>query len=262
MIGFNETPSFYDSNEKFIKYLGQTSYYKMLQNCVNKIINVVKPNNILELGFGTGATSMMLAEENKNCKITSVDIREEMKTLAEKNANDIGLKNIEFITEDMLDYINNAAKVPEMMFLLYSFHHIEDPLIKKEEFLKKCFLKMPTGGRLCIAETFLPESINIAHEKSETKKLWGERIFEAYSSTFWASLSGLSEEEIAFSKDVARYSLDNEERAGELVYNRDNEYLVTMNWLTQKAIEIGYIVEISEYCNSIGDGVVLLKKAG
>lgn len=87
----------------------------------------------------------------------------------------------------------------------------------------------------------------------------GSRLKEAYSGTFWASLSGINKEDFKFSKEVAQYFLDNEERVGVLVSKRDNEYLVKMSWLINTALEIGFEVEISEYCNSVSDGVILLK---
>lgn len=261
MEGFNKTPSFYDTNEKFKKYLGQTSFYIALQKCVCKLVKLAKPKEILELGFGTGETTVMLAKENLGSNITSVDIREEMKKIAEENAKNNELNNISFHVEDMVKYVEEASNLPEFIVFLYSFHHVEDPLSNKVDFLKECFERMPSNGRLCIAETFLPESTGKLHELSEIKSLWGKRIKESYTSTFWSSLSGLGKENIDEANLISKYSLDNEARAGELVWNRDNEYLVSMGWLVDTAKAIGFEVEISEYCNSVGDGVILLKKA-
>jgi ubiquinone/menaquinone biosynthesis C-methylase UbiE len=128
---FENTQSFYDTSEEFKKYLGQTSYYKMLQHSVSKIVSILKPERILELGFGTGSTSIMLAEENKEIEITAVDLREDMKVIAETDSNKLNLKNISFIVSDMSEYIYNLDKIQDFILFLYSFHHIEDPIEKK-----------------------------------------------------------------------------------------------------------------------------------
>ena len=259
MENFDITPSFYNSDEVFKKYLGETSYYKKLQHAISKIIKIVKPKEIIEFGFGTGETSLMLAKENPNIFIKAIDKRTNMVTIAKKKAKLLNTKNIHFSKGEMVEYVNQEGYLPDFVLLLYSFHHIEDPLEKKIDFLKKAKIKLPKNGRICIAETFLPEGNNELQLEDLTKQLWSERIKEGYASTFWASLTNLSEEGIKKSKKIGQFSADYEAKAGNLVIKRDNEYLIKLSWLKETAEELGYLIELAEPCNSHGEYVVILK---
>ncbi len=117
---------------------------------------------------------------------------------------------------------------------------------------------MPKDGKICVAETFLPDCSNHAILNSKITECWSKRILQGYSSTFWASLDGVSYGDIERAREIARFSMEHEKKAGELVLHRDNEYLVSMNWLLKQANSLGYNVEIAEPCNSVGDAVVLL----
>ena len=187
MKSLSDTPSFYSTEEEFMKYLGQTSYYITLQNCVRKIVSMFNPKEILELGFGVGTTSIILAKDNPNCKITSIDIRKDMRIIAENKANEENVNNIKFITADFTEHIKNTDKLPALVVLLYSFHHIHDPLEKKINFLNDCYQKLPKGGILCIAETFIPNLSLDPLNSAEIVKLWADRSITGYYSTFWAS---------------------------------------------------------------------------
>lgn len=258
MLNFIATPSFYDTEEKFKNYLGQTSFYNKLQYCVSKLVTLANPSNLVDMGIGTGSTTFRLARENPDCNILGIDIRKEMVDQANSISTSYDIHNVTFKTMDMTKYFSFEYEIPDFMVFLYSFHHIEDPLNRKIDFLKLCKEKMSPNSKLCIAETFLPESVSLEDEKSKIQYLWSKRITESYTSTFWASLGGLSKKELASSKEVAKFSLENEYRAGNLVMERNNEYLVKISWLVDIAKKLGFKVDIAEYCNSVGDGVVLL----
>ncbi|MBU7006858.1 class I SAM-dependent methyltransferase [Phosphitispora fastidiosa] len=260
MKDYDKTPSFYKTDEVFQKYLGRTSYYVALQSAVSKIVSLSKPKEILELGTGTGATAHRLAEENPECIIVSIDVREEMVQTAISIASDKGINNVKFLKADMVEYVRNIQVLPELLILLYSFHHIMDPIEEKVGFLKTCLEKLPVGGRICIAETFLPGAKSEIMIEAETRRLWSSRIIEGYASTFWAALDGLSQDNISYAREIAVFSKNNELKAGELVVKRDDEFLVSMDWLCRTAIKTGFVVEIAEPCNSVGDGIVLILK--
>lgn len=261
MKNFDETPSFYNTEEVFKKYLAKTRYYVALQDAVCKVVSFCRPKTILELGSGTGATSFRLAKENKNSSIIAVDMREEMIDVSYKTFHNENLSNINFVKSEMVDYVKNNNELAEIIVMLYSFHHIIDPYENKINFLKLCREKLPKKGRLCIAETFLPECSNPSILKSKIIECWSKRIIEGYSSTFWASLENINSESIQKAKEIASFSMENEKTAGELVIKRDNEYLISMDWLINSAKSLGYIVEIAEPCNAIGDAVVLLSNS-
>jgi len=260
MKDYNQTPSFYNNEEVFKKYLGRTSYYLSLQNAVAKVISLLKPKHIVELGSGTGATVNRIASENKESEFIAVDVRDEMVKVGQNLSNEMNNKNVLFISFDMVKYINECNTLPEFIYMLYSFHHIEDPIDNKHNFLKSCFGKMDSGSRLCIAEAFLPEHTNYIDLQANLKKIWASRSFEGYASTLWESIETFDEQGIEKAREIGRYSYNNEWIAGELVAERDNEYLVTINWLCDTAKEIGFNIDIAEPCNNNGDYVVVLKK--
>jgi SAM-dependent methyltransferase len=258
MDNYTKTPSFYNDEDTFMKYLGQTSYYISLQNSISKIIKLLNPSSVLELGSGTGATSIRLAKENPYINFESVDMREDMIKISNENLKKESLSNLNFIENDMIEYTETLKRIPKFTFMLYSFHHIEDPLEKKITFLRNFKEKMISGDMLCICETFIPEGINEMDLKILSQKMWLYRDLEGYASTFWNSLKSLSKEDIAFSKQVANFSYDYENKAGKNVIDRNEEYLISMKWLSDIAIDIGYDILISEPINNCGDGLVLL----
>ena len=258
MENYKNTPSFYNTKEVFQKYLAMTSYYTILQDAVCKIVKYCNPKTILELGSGTGSTACRLAKENKNSFVIAVDMRKNMIDIGRKISQKKNINNIDFIKSEMVDYIEKQREISEIIVLLYSFHHILDPDENKIEFLRLCRSKLPKNGKICIGETFLPDCSNRAILNSKITECWSKRILEGYSSTFWASLDGISYDSIERAREIANFSMEHEKKAGELVLHRDNEYLVTMNWLLKQATSLGYNVEIAEPCNSVGDAVILL----
>lgn len=251
IMDYTKTPSFYNNEDVFKKFLSETSYYKALQNNVSKLISIIKPNNMLELGFGTGDTALRLAKENPDALIKAVDLRKEMTNIAIENAKKQGLNNVSFITDNMVDYVQHN-QLPEVTIMLYSFHHIEDPISKKINFLKTCKNNMPKKGFLCIAEAFLQENSSVPAQ-------WEKRALEANASTFWNTLSDIDLNSIDFSNNVATYSMDHETKAGELVEKRQDEYLVARPVLCETLKELNFTLIINQDCNSLGEGIVLAK---
>lgn len=260
MSDYFKTPSFYNNDEVFKKYLGQTSHYLSLQNGVSKVVGLTNPKEILELGSGTGATSNRLAVEHPFCKITSVDMRKEMVKVGTSNALALGIDNVSFIEAEMVNYVCSLNKLPEFVVLLYSFHHIQDPLQNKIDFLKECKSKMPDNGILLIGDVFLSESLGEISCERAIKSVWLNRMYESYSSTFWASLEGLSSECIEKSRAIANYSKDNEWEAGNLVWKRQNEYVISLSDFNKIINAVGLKVVLAEPCNSVNDYIILLSK--
>jgi len=239
--------------------LGQTSYYQALQQAVLKVVHLRQPKKVLELGIGTGTTAVEIARLNPSVELTGVDNRQSMIDLALKKAQKEGLDNISFEVGDMQDYGKKAANF-DLTVMLYSFHHLLDPLHHKIDFLQDCYRKMKKGSHVCIAEAFLPEASSDVELLSKTYELWSRRVHEGYASTFWASLSDLSNQAIEQSHSIGKFSLEHEKKAGDLVATRDNEYLVSMSWLVDTAKSIGFHIRIAEPVNAMGDGLVLLEK--
>lgn len=260
MSDYSRTPSFYNTDEVFKKFLGYTSYYLSLQDNISKIVGLTKPKEILELGSGTGATSNRIANEYPFCQITAVDMRDEMVQLGQKNALKLGLHNIQYVKAEMADYVHKMDALPELVIFLYAFHHIEDPIEKKIEFLKDCQSKMPIGGLLCIADIFLPDACDKVARERLIRTFYSYRIQEAYASTFWASLEGLSKSDIEKSQEIGEYSKENEWKAGNLAFLRDNEYMISLDELKSILEAVDLKIILAEPCNSLNDYMVILSK--
>lgn len=255
---YDATPSFYTSDDTFEKYLGQTSYYRKLQNSVVEIVSHVDPDRITELGSGTGETTIRLADEFPSAEIIGIDNRESVTEISRDNLDELALPNLTFETEDMRERVQRS--LPEMVVMLYSFHHIPDPLEQKVDFLQDCYETLPDGGCICIAETFLTTDARDEMADREVRSTWADRGFEGYASTFWAALDGLTDDAIEHAQDVGEFSRQHEREAGENVRTRDEEYLITMDWVVEYAEDVGFEVVLAEPVNSLGDGVVLLQK--
>ncbi|MHA8113735.1 peptide chain release factor N(5)-glutamine methyltransferase [Kosakonia cowanii] len=55
------------------------------------------PCRILDLGTGTGAIALALASERPDCQVTAVDLIPEAVALAQRNAEHLGIRNIEIL---------------------------------------------------------------------------------------------------------------------------------------------------------------------
>jgi SAM-dependent methyltransferase len=257
---YDGTPSFYTSAETFSKYLGQTSHYLALQDAVVDIAATLDPNQVLEMGSGTGKTTIRLAEENPSTEVRGIDNRESVIEQSQSAAAERDCSNATFETAEMAEYVDRADSLPELVVLLHSFHHIPDPLTKKIDFLESCYATAPAGGTICIGEAFVQTDARGPAADRAVRRQWADRGLESYASTFWSALDGLSASEIEHAQEVGRFSCEHEIEAGENVRIRDEEYLISREWLVEHARDAGFEVLLAEPVNSLGDGIVLLRK--
>lgn len=257
-MDYEKTPSFYNSEEYFNKYLGQTSYYLGLQNVVDKMIELIRPKQVFELGSALGTTTIQMARKYRDVSFVGLDIRKDI--IFQANDASKSMSNIYFIEGDMCEYVNNDLSENDLIYMLYSFHHIIDPEENKVRFLEKCYNNMKEGTFLLIAETFLPDCIKEQKEDKEILDLFKLRAQEGYASTFWASLNSLSSEGLQLSKRIAKTSFREESKAGELVYRREEEYLVTFQWLCEICSSVGFKIVLAEPVNNIMEKALLLKR--
>ena len=255
---YNKTPSFYNTQEVFEKYLGQSSYYNALQRNVVKLCMLSKCKRILELGCATGATSITLAKAIPSANIIGLDMRDNVIKVAEQQARIHNVKNLDFVVSNFCNYPKYSAY--DFIVMLYSFHHIEDPETNKIKFLSKIYNQVKKNTYLCIAETFLNCELNKSGFTAKTRALWNLRVHEGKSSTFWSAIEGLRECDIKFAKEVGTFCGKYEEIAGNEVLERKTEFLLTKERLCEIARQIGWKVIICEDCNTIGEAIILLQK--
>jgi len=253
---YDLTPSFFNNQETFEKYLGQTSYYKVLQEAMKKLCSFIKPKTIIELGTATGSTAIALAKNCNNSTVIGIDMRKDVIEIAQSLAIKENISNVKFEVSDFCEYsgYNNA----DFIAMLYSFHHIEDPMAEKEKFLEKLKRETKKGTYLCIGETFLPKSY-FDMSKEDILQMWDIRANEGKYSTFWASIDGVSEEIITNSMDIADFCMKHESIAGNEVVERKTEFLVSSQELINMARKAGWEVVFSYPCNTVGEEIVLLK---
>lgn len=257
-MDFIKTPSFYNNEEYFNKYLGKTSYYISLQNIVEKIISLTNPNSVLEMGAALGTTTLLMANKFPNTKFVGTDIREDIVSTASDLCKDVS--NLSFFAADMCELAKQDLSSYDLIYLLYSFHHILDPLSSKADFLQNCYANMKKGSFLLITETFLPDGIPQLEKHISIRELFKLRAEEGYASTFWAALECLDITNVDLAQQIANFSKSEESLAGENVYNRIDEYLVDFSWLIETASSCGFDVVIAEPVNALMEKAILLRK--
>lgn len=78
---------------------------------IETVLNYIQENSlsnlkILDLGTGTGCIAVSLAYEKPNTKVIAVDFSKNALEIAKKNAERIGVKNIQFLQSDWFDNID------------------------------------------------------------------------------------------------------------------------------------------------------------
>jgi ubiquinone/menaquinone biosynthesis C-methylase UbiE len=258
-MAFDRTPSFYSNREVFEKYLGHTSYYVALQQAMVRVARLSQPRRILDLASGTGDTTVALAAHAES--VTALDMRESMRDAGQELARCSGVTNAEFAVGDMTEYVREhpIADV-DLVSMMYAFHHILDPLDRKRTFLRDVHGALRPGALLCIGETFLPWAAEEVEVARRTRELWQRRPGEGYASTFWWTLESLDASGIEHAHVAGEFSRENEALAGDNVLDRNEEYLVTREWLEAEGRSAGFQLVLSEPVNEMGDGVVLLRR--
>jgi release factor glutamine methyltransferase len=70
-----------------------------------------KKDKILDIGTGTGAISLALADNLKNSKILGSDISNKAIELARENKEKLGLKNVDFLQSDLFENIGEKFDI-------------------------------------------------------------------------------------------------------------------------------------------------------
>jgi len=265
--GYDGTISFYRGEEVFTRFLGQASYYLGLQRNLLKLVQIIKPNRVIEFGFGTGKTAVEIAKSNPGIEVVGLEIRDNMIVVAEGLAKGEGVTNTMFLHGDMIDYVKQDMSSFDLLFLLYNFHHIKDSDYGKEkektEFLRDCYKNMKVGAMLCIADLFIPEQnggLATKEGRDALMEWFYHRSKEGHASTFWSSLEGLEKEQIAQAKEIARYCESKEYENGTRICNLEFEFPIKKSWLSRVAQEQKFTQILNEEINTLGEAILLFRK--
>jgi len=115
------------------------------RNFLKKILN--KGLNVATFGCGTGNLEIWISQQvGENGKILASDISEKQLEIARKKANQLGIKNIEFICSDIYD-LNLPAKF-DLGYSRYLLMHLTKP----NNAVKKMISALKSGGSIVLEE--------------------------------------------------------------------------------------------------------------
>ena len=97
----------------------------LVEQCIQLMREVEEPN-ILDIGSGTGAISIAIANELKSSSVTGIDINEKAIELANENKTLNKIENVNFIKSDLFEKIDKDFK--------YDLIVSNPPYISKEEY--------------------------------------------------------------------------------------------------------------------------------
>ncbi len=104
-------------------------------NANSKVLNKWNDINILVAGCGTGQHAINTATKFKNSFVTAIDLSLKSLSYAKRKADELQIKNIEFIEMDILN-LKNLNKKFEIIESVGVLHHMSNPL-KGWEILSK-----------------------------------------------------------------------------------------------------------------------------
>ena len=93
------------------------------EELVQLVINATKgAERIIDVGTGSGAIAISIAKALPTANITALDVSKEAIAIAKENADQIGVKNVSFLTQDFLSFrtsdqfeviVSNPPYIPE-----------------------------------------------------------------------------------------------------------------------------------------------------
>jgi len=116
-------------------------------------------SRVLEAGCGVGAQTIILAKNNPDAQITSIDISEDSIKQAKSFVEKIGFSNVEFQVADLFDLPFEDESF-DHIFVCFVLEHLQDPVSA----LKSLKRVLKTGGSITVIEGdhgscyFYPES--------------------------------------------------------------------------------------------------------
>ena len=129
---FDKTPSYFNTEEAFEKYLGMTSYYLGLQKCTEKLIRLASPKSVAELGSATGATCIRLAKRFSDVRFVGIDMRADVVAIADNNTFSVILQDGDttaLLTPQGLKYLAELNPGTPVLVRLYDHAtHLENPI--------------------------------------------------------------------------------------------------------------------------------------
>lgn len=148
------------------------------------------PISILDIGTGTGQLPIMLAKNNKNYKLTAIDLSEKCLKFARSKAISAGVSSqITFVCMDLLQNNWNVESF-DLIISTCSLHHWRRP----ESLLSKARQLINDNGEVWILDDFSDITI-------EARKIWTEKVECAYKvGLLFRTIFGFESKFLAYSR--------------------------------------------------------------
>ncbi len=162
-------------------------YYLSMIKFIAKSLKT--PQNIVDLGAGTGLLTQFFYEKFPNAKFTLIDISDKMLEIAKKRFE--GNSKIEYLISDYSNEFNTIN--PDLIISGLSIHHLSDP--DKQTLYKNIYKNLLSNGVFINFDQFNADSCEL---NMMYNNYWYEQIMN----------SGISE--IEYNKWLKRRELDKE----------------------------------------------------
>ena len=164
------------------KLLLAMPHYPLIQNGVAKLVQkslasakVKKPSEILELGCGTGLTTLALCGKVSNAHITAVDkeitMLKQYEKLVKELRVDLDSRNItiEMFQSGALEFLKRCDDSSfDIVVTAFVLHNL--PKALRAEILKEVYRVLRPGGRFVNGDKIAPDSMNL-HNKYLMKQI-------------------------------------------------------------------------------------------
>lgn len=172
-------PDYYKNLLKVYSFNGKTDL-EILKDFSKKIA----PNNILELGCGSGRASKVIVRMFPNAKYVFLDLSKRMLSFARK---EIKSNDSRFVTSDTLEYMRKTDDVYDFVYTLWSFSHSTHQHLHRlgkkngKEYLSNTLKKFIQDNMSSGGSFFLIHFDSMSEEQSVLMRQW-KRVFKIFSN--------------------------------------------------------------------------------
>ena len=143
-----------------------------------------QPHDVLEIGFGSGASSVFIREGLHNCaeyKITSLERDNNRYVRGKSLLEQLNIQDIELIKCDAFDFLHNCAAEFDYIFL----DAVKRDYIDYLPFIKKILRK---NGILIVDNTFFNDKVLLPTDELEEKYRSGVGLLDKFNRTLAADV--------------------------------------------------------------------------